>query len=415
GLFEPERLVRFEVESSTPTGTPLLNVELSTPQYEALSEAEAGFVGIAAYAQGPLRVGRGDGARNEPVVLVSGEYFEVVGAAMHLGQPIGPEHDSPSAPGPVAVLSYDYWQRAYGGDPAVLGRAIQVGDESLTIIGVASRSFVGVDLGSPALWVPLALAGPLGYDPEMIASPFVSWIRVVGRLADGRTRGQAEAPARAALLAAAEAGLTAPPPRFAGGGGMPSGARIQIGGGIGGGPGAPELRAPPPRLRLTPIRGAGSRPGAPPVQGWYLGVTSAVLLIACANVANLLLARGGYRSRELAVRASLGASRGRMGRVLLAEAAALAVAGVVVGLGVALAVWRLRPAAIELPPLPPFFGGRTLALLVAIGVLTVGLFAIVPLIGISRPNLNRLLSGTSPRVGTRFRGRSALVIVQFAL
>src|SRR5690606_29985492 len=103
GLFEPERLVRFEVESSTPTRSPLLNVELSTPQYEALSEAEAGFVGIAAYAQGPLRVGSGDGARNEPVVLVSGEYFEVVGAAMHLGQPIGPEHDSPSAPGPVAV------------------------------------------------------------------------------------------------------------------------------------------------------------------------------------------------------------------------------------------------------------------------------------------------------------------------
>lgn len=416
GVQAPERLVRFELERPAIPGAPAtgLDASVSWPQFEALrATAGADLESVAAWAAGTLPVGSPGSSRDEQVILASGEYFQVLGAGTLIGQRIGEEHDVYGSPLPVAVLSHDYWRRAYGGDPGVIGREITIGGAPLTIIGVAQRGFVGTRLGAPAAWVPLALAGSLGYEPEMMRSPFVSWLTTVGRLNPSGEPARVEAAAQAALLAAAESGAAAPTPIRSTSGRIPGG-RVQIttgGGEAGGAAPAPEV----PRVRLGRIGGPEGPSGGTPVQLWYLAATAAILLIACANVANLLLARGAHRAQDLAIRAALGAGPARIGRFLLSEAILLAVAGSVAALAVALFAWRLLPTLVELPPLPPFVGLRTLAIVGAIAIGTVFLFGLVPLARLSRPDVARLLGGASARTTRATGGRSALVVAQFAL
>jgi putative ABC transport system permease protein len=420
GVTRPAELVRVEAEMTRLPGRPPVLVDaLSYPQFTALRTRARGFSGVAAYATSPTSVGEGEAVRNEQVVLASGDYFRVLGPRAALGRLLQADDDLEGAPNQVAVLSWSYWRRAYGGDPSIIGRAIHVGDRTLTVVGVAPKRFVGPELASPALWAPLSLSGSLGYDEGMMRSPFVSWLRVLARLAPGMTAERASSTAQSALLVAEEERATAVPPRL-GGGDTPGGARVEIRVQRPGGGGPPEPPPAPPRVRLLGIGGAGMPRGGPdgegpPIQLWYLAVTAAVLLIACANVANLLLARGAYRVHELAVRLSLGATPGRISRQLVTESALLALMGGVVGFAVAVGIWRLLPALISMPPLPSLLDPRAAAITLALTAATVLLFGFAPLLGMRGADLRTLMGRAAPAIAQKARGRSALVVVQLAV
>jgi predicted permease len=150
------------------------------------------------------------------------------------------------------------------------------------------------------------------------------------------------------------------------------------------------------------------------VQLWYLALTGALLLIACANVATLLLAQGSRRAHELAVRVSIGARPSRLLRQLLTENLALAIAGGAAGFAVAYIIWLLLPLAIAIPQLPPLLSTRPLLVTAALSLLTVGMFGLVPALGLRRPDIRGVLGAASPTVARSSFARSTLVVLQLA-
>ncbi|MQA92437.1 MAG: hypothetical protein GEU90_19790 [Gemmatimonas sp.] len=146
----------------------------AVPQLDTLADHSGPVVGVAAYAPTPLKVGVGEYARNERVVLVSDDYFQVLGSPLHLGQPIGSEHGTPGSAARVAVISYQYWQRALGRDRAVRGRLVWVAGVPLTVIGVTRPGFVGDASDAPAVWIPLTMAPNLGHNESRTTSPLIS-------------------------------------------------------------------------------------------------------------------------------------------------------------------------------------------------------------------------------------------------
>jgi predicted permease len=428
GVASPRSVMKVRV--TVPTGDGDGNTELSSvlsyPDYVDLRTRARGFATVAAYARNALSIGEGTDARTQPSLLVTGAYFPLLGVRPAIGRLIGPSDDLENAAIPVAVLSWDFWQRSYSADPRTLGQSIQINGQAYTIIGVAPEHFAGTDLDAPAVWVPMGTAPMLGYDARMMHSRFASWLSIVGRLGPSASLEQAQASAQAALLAARDAG-EAPPMPGEGGMGAPGGeVRIEIGGPGPGGPGAPgggPRRAPPPRqVRLTPLGGSGTSAlpspfgGAQPVPVslWFLAVTGAVLLIACANVVNLLLARATRREHEIAVRLSLGAPAWRLTRQLMIESLLLAALGGVAGLILAFVGVAMLPRVVPLPPMPAFLDGRVLAFTAVLTLATTLAFGLLPAIRLARTDLQRVLSSTGRARAGRSFGKNALVVAQLA-
>ena len=252
--------------------------------------------------------------------LVSGGFFQVLGVSPVLGHAFTAADDSGDAA--YAVISYNYWQRRFGGRPDVLGKTLSMRKTVLTIIGVAPRGFFGETSGEqPDLWIPLGMQPMVlpGVDRLHDKSPQkVMWLHVFGRLKSGVTLPQAEAQVNSAF----EAGLES----------FYSGVLTA------------ENRADflDQHIRIRPAaRGASSVRNhfSEPLTA-LLAAVGVLLLIACANLANLLLARGAARRSEIALRLSLGASRGRIMRQMLTESLALAIMGGVAGLGTAYLLHR---------------------------------------------------------------------------
>ena len=423
GVSAPSGLVRVQMELPLRPGEQAeLSGVLSYPDYTTLRDRAGGFARVSAYARTTVTIGRAEEERPNQALLVTGDYFRLLGTRPALGRLIAPDDDREGSPNPVAVLSWSYWNRALAGDASVVGQPIVVNGRSYTVVGVAPQHFVGTELGSPALWLPLGVAPSLGYDERMTRSRFAAWLSIVARLAPGVTRQQAQSMAEGAILAARDEGADVPPGAM---GGVPGGeVRVRMGGpGGAGGPGAgPAPQPPPPRVRLAELRGRGAA-GIPaplgggqslPVSLWFMAVTAAVLLIACANVANLMLARATNRQHEIAVRLSLGATRGRLARQLMTENLLLAALGGAAGLAVAAAGVALLPRVVPLPPLPPFLDERMLAFTALLTVLTTAAFGLAPALRATRPDLHAALSAAGRRRAGRPRGRSALVVVQLA-
>jgi predicted permease len=289
------------------------------------------------------------GAEPEPLVirLASMNYFSTLGVSAAIGRMFDADREPAAGAAPFAVVSHEYWQRRLAGRPDVVGRTITFRDAIVTIVGVAPASFLGENVGErPDVWIPLAMQATVlpGRDwlndaPGSVEK--VMWLHLFGRLAPGVTRERAQASANVAF----QQGLAA----------------------YYGSIGDDGLRTRYRDQRLT-LRDAATgasalrRTFAEPL--WVLlGAAGFVLLIACANLGNLLLARTTARGREMAVRLALGAGRSRLIRQLLAESALLAVAGGLAGLAMAAALRDalLRLVADPAITLPSAFDFRTLA------------------------------------------------------
>jgi predicted permease len=354
----------------------------------------------AAFTQRDYAVGVGEDVREMPVGIVSASFWSFFDAPPALGRYFTAREDTVPAGTPVVVLSYALWQTRYGGKPDILGQSLQVGPVSCTIVGVAPAGFVGIaDEGPPAVFIPATLYGyglsALRGRNDYLTTYHWSWLSVLVRRRPDAT------------LPATNADLT-------------NAYRVSWALERAENPNLATADAARARASAEPVmreRGPNASPVSK-VAVWIAGVATIVLLIACANVANLLLARAIGRRREIALRLALGASRGRLLSQLLTESLVLGALGGVAG--IAAAQWGgtvLRALFLREPAATHVAGDvRTLAFAGAAALVTGLLTGLVPALRGARLSLAPSLKA-GPREGTyqRSRLRTALLIAQGAL
>lgn len=332
--------------------------------------------------------------------LVSGGYFAGLGVRASHGRTLDDSDNQPGAP-PVAMISDAFWERRFARDPAVIGKTIRANNVGITIVGITPPGFKGsLQLGEvPDVTFPLALEPQLRPDESLLHQPLRWWMHLMGRLKPGVTAAQAQARLEAPFVQAARDAWIA----------RQGAERLE----------AVDTRAAP-LLRLVP-GGQGlmdARRGYAQPLRILVVIVAAVLLIACANVANLLLARSATRTREIAVRLSLGATRGRIIRQLLAESLLLSLLGGAAG--VLVAYWG-RAALLTLRPIAGSealsLDWRVLGFTLGASVLTGILFGLAPAWRATRVDLNTAMkAGAAGATGrSRFALRSGLMIGQIAL
>ena len=334
--------------------------------------------------------------------LVSGNYHTALGVQTAYGRTFTTTDDQTTAP-PVAVISYRYWERRFARRTDIVGKTIDVNRVATTIVGVTAKGFDGaMQAGeSPDVSVPLAHYLLFQPDRKGRAQPSYWWIRVMGRLAPDATPAQAAASLEPVFQNAARDGWLA----------VRDGASLD-----GRTPDVPTLAADPGARGENDVR----RQFAGTLRV-LMGLVSLVLAAACANIANLLLARGAERRREIALRLALGASRGRIVRQLFTEAMLLACIGA--ALGVLLAWWgrdlllALRPFGNVSVVLDMPLDGRVLGFTAAVTIGTALLFGLSPALRATRLNLNSEFhsGGRTLGSGARSFASRAVMVVQIAL
>jgi putative ABC transport system permease protein len=332
------------------------------------------------------------GGNNEKVWgdLVSGNYFDVLGVKPALGRTFLPEEDKTRLSNPVVVISHSLWQSRFGGDPSIIDNDVLINGRKFKVIGVTPAGFKGTEvIYTPEIYIPFAMQKWIEPESNYLDNRGAGNMFAVGRLKPGVSAAQAEASLN---VLAAQLAKDFPNDN--------EGLRIQI---------------IPPGFVLPQIRNQMLS-----VSAALMGLVALVLLIACVNLANLLLARATERGREIAIRLSIGAGRSRIIRQLLTESVMLSVAGGLVG--VALARWiidsimALKPP-IEIPlTLELHVDWRVLVFSMIVSVITGVLFGLVPALQATKPDLNSALKDAASQSGVRRSLlRSGLVVAQVAV
>nr|MBA3443121.1 ABC transporter permease [Pyrinomonadaceae bacterium] len=358
------------------------------------------FAGLAAYAQRPMSLTSGEETERIWGEIVTGNYFDVLATPPAQGRGFLPEEDRTAGTHPVAVISDRLWKRRFNSDTDVIGKIILLSNQSFTIIGITAENFAGASIVAPPdLWVPM-MSEPLVQPGSVsLTSPDDGWLEVMGRLKPDVTLTGAQA----AISTIASRLHQARRERFSEPEGLVGRDATVV---------AARGLMPPPEERTTIAF----------VVGLLMTVVTLVLLVACANVANMLLARAAARRKEIAVRLALGASRWRVVRQLLTESLLLALAGGAAGLLVAL--WSADLLQSLLPQestgiratLDTSPDGRVFAYTLLLSILTGVVFGLVPALQASKPNLVSALKdevvGFSRR---RLSLRNLLVVAQVAV
>src|SRR5690349_15998968 len=371
---EPERLVNLAAPGPKPGGGIQdlgLNdreAQFSYPMFRDLEKAQTGFTGIAAYVDYLANLSFEDRPTSGRVYMVSGSYFDVLSLRPALGRFLRPEDEPRVGEGAVAVLSYEFSQRIFGGDAAVVGKTLTVNGHSLEVVGVAPEGFRGTNIGVrtdvfvPLTLAPMVMSGLLG--PQMFEARQGYWIYLFARLKPGVTLERAAAQLNG-IYAGVLNDVEAPQLNAAQ---LPEGTLDRFR--------AREIVFSPGAQGQSLIAGQAARPLT-----MLLVVTVLVLLIVCVNIANLLLARGAARAGEMATRASLGASRGWLVRQLLCESFVLIAIGGLASLAVAALLVRLiasfLPAGIAIA-VEPQLSTTAMLFAAAASLLTVLVFGLVP-------------------------------------
>jgi predicted permease len=354
--------------------------------FEALTAEGLSFVSLVGGAGEPERVLAG---------VVAGNYFSTLGVTPIFGRGFLPDEDLTEGTRLVTVLGHALWENRFGGDPTIVGRTILLNNHEFTVVGVAPRSFKGTDsVGGPALWVPI-MTYPVttsGQTLQGLASRRYDWFQMTGRLKPGVSLPQADANLKAVARQLEQAYPNDNAGRSAG------------------------VR---PLGTLSP----NDRRDVFSAVGLLMTVVGLVLFIGCTNVANLMLARAAARQREMAIRQAIGANRFRLVRQLLTEGLLLASIGGGVGLVAALwaqsALWSFRPSNLGANDLDLSLSGGVLAFTALISLSTVVLFALVPALQASRPDLVPELKGMTRQAGAGIRRlvtlRHTLIASQVAL
>ncbi len=385
----PDNVVRLQVNRLSPfTGQPETMAYQTFSDYKDFDGAE-GLESVAAFGDQEVILGRGEDAARTTAVYSTTSYFPLLGVNPALGRFFDESEDEPGAPG-VVVLSHGLWQTRYGGREDILGQSLSIGNGTHTVVGVAPEGFNGVDLAPVDLFLPVhAFTTWLGTDSWVTGRGFY-WLQILGRVAPSAPR-QAIADEATALHLNGRRG-------FIDQGRYSEDARIVFG----------SIKA-----ALGP-----DAPGEIQVSRWLIGVTFIVLLIACANVANLLLARGARRTRELGIRVALGISRRRLVGQLFLESLVLAGLGGAVGLGMASWGGQLMRTSFLPDVAWPASPVNPRVLLFTMGVaLATGLLAgMAPAWrGSDEGVVDSLKAGGRGGIGRRGRSQTALLVTQAAL
>ncbi|HSS20586.1 MAG TPA: ABC transporter permease [Pyrinomonadaceae bacterium] len=398
----PQELVEVRMASMKGArGGVFREASVTNKIWESFKERQQIFSGVYAWGSDSANLAPGGEVKPARMLYVSGDFFSVLGLQPARGRLLTTSDDQRGCGAPALVISHDFWQREYAGDPNVIGRKLTLSDHPLEIVGVTPPNFFGMEVGrSFDLALPICAVSLVRGNNRLLDSGIIWWLTINGRLKPGSSEAQAMAQLQSISPGVFENSLPANYP--------PASVKDYL---------SSKLIAAPAGSGVSELRKDYERPL------WLLlAIAGLVLLVACANLANLLLARASGREREIAARQALGASRGRLIRQLLVESLLLAAIGAALGAALSLALSKALVAFLSTTQNPVFLDlvpdWRVFGFAAGLAVLTCLLFGLAPAIRVTGAEPATVMKAggrglTASR--ERFSLRRALVVAQVAL